>query len=340
MRVAVAMSGGVDSTASALILRRKGHDVIGFHVRLHPRSDQSWEMAKAAAEQIGVPIHQVDLSEEFRNLVIGHFVEEYSRGRTPSPCPLCNRFIKMTLLFDQARAFGCKQLATGHYARIGGTPDQPVLMRGKDKRKDQSYFLFMLTRQILGRTIFPLGELTKTRVRELLRVEGISVWESDESQELCFIPDGDYREFLRKHGIADRPGRIVDSVGTMVGKHKGVANYTVGQRRGLGISRPKPVYVVSVDPESNTVVVGNREETLRPAFTINKINLLTPEQPSAGERFDVKIRSTSPAVPCMIGECRDDSMEIRFEKPQPGVAPGQAAVLYSGDTVAGGGWIV
>jgi tRNA-specific 2-thiouridylase len=340
MRVAVAMSGGVDSTASALILKRRGHDVIGFHVRLHSRSDQSWEMAKAAAEQVGVSIHQIDLSREFRDLVIRHFVEEYSRGRTPSPCPLCNRFIKMTLLFNQARAFGCEKLATGHYARIGGTPDEPMLMRGKDKRKDQSYFLFMLTREILGRTIFPLGELTKPRVRELLRAEGISAWESDESQELCFIPDGDYRGFLRKHGITDRPGRIVDSLGRTLGKHKGVVNYTVGQRRGLGISRPKPLYVLSVDPESNTVVVGTKEETLSPAFTINKMNLLTPDRPSTGDRFAVKIRSTSQAVPCIVGVCRDDSMEIVFEKPQPGVAPGQAAVLYSGETVAGGGWIV
>jgi tRNA-specific 2-thiouridylase len=197
----------------------------------------------------------------------------------------------------------------------------------------------MLTREILGRTIFPLGELTKPRVRELLRAEGISAWESDESQELCFIPHGDYRGFLREHGITDQPGLVVDSHGRPLGQHKGIINYTVGQRRGLGISRPKPLYVLSVDPESNTVVVGTREETLSPAFTINKINMLTPDLPSTGDRFAVKIRSTSQAASCVIGECRADSMEIVFEKPQPGIAPGQAAVLYSGETVAGGGWI-
>jgi len=230
-------------------------------------------------------------------------------------------------------------MATGHYARIGGSPDEPVLMRGKDKRKDQSYFLFMLTREMLGRTIFPLGELSKSRVRELLRTEGISLWESDESQELCFVPHGDYRDFLSKHGIKNRPGRIVDSLGRTLGKHKGITNYTVGQRRGLGICGPKALYVLRVDPESNTVVVGAREETLRPGFTISRINFLTCNEPSTGDRFQVKIRSASPAVSCIIGVCRDDSMEIRFDVPQAGVAPGQAAVLYSGETVVGGGWI-
>jgi tRNA-uridine 2-sulfurtransferase len=339
VRVAVAMSGGLDSTASALILKRSGHDVIGFHARLHSRSDKSWEMARTAAEQIGVPVRQIDLSEEFRNLVIRFFVEEYARGRTPSPCPLCNRFIKMTLLFDRASAFGVEKLATGHYARVGGSPDEPFLLRGKDRGKDQSYFLFMLTREILGRTTFPLGDLTKTLVRTLLRTEGISVWESDESQELCFIPQGDYRDFLAKHGIKNQPGRIVDSLGRTLGRHQGITNYTVGQRRGLGISGPNPLYVVRVDPESNTVVVGTRQETLSTVFTINKINLLTLRTPSTGDRFEVKIRSTSPAVPCIIENCGEDSMEIRFDTPQAGVAPGQAAVLYSGERVVGGGWI-
>lgn len=340
MRVAVAMSGGLDSTASAFILKKSGHDVTGLHIRLHAGSDASWEMARDEAEQIGVPINKVDLSHEFQELVIRCFVEEYSRGRTPSPCPVCNRFIKMTLLFDQARELGCEKLATGHYAQIGGTPEEPLLLRGADKRKDQSYFLFMLTRDILKRTLFPVGQLTKTRVRELLRAEGISLWQSDESQELCFVPDGNYRSFLRDHGIESQAGPVVDSLGRTLGKHKGIANYTVGQRRGLGICGPKPFYVLRVDPESNTVTVGTREETLRSGFTIDKITLLTSGRPSIGDRFDVKIRSTSPVVPCTIVGYGDDSMEIRFETPQAGVAPGQAAVLYSGDMVVGGGWIV
>lgn len=339
MRVAVAMSGGMDSTASALILKGEGHDVVGVHMHLHPHGDASWLAAQEAARELGIPLNRVDLSREFEERVIRSFVQEYARGRTPSPCPICNRFIKTTLLYEHVRCLGCEALATGHYARIGGTPQAPLLLKGVDRSKDQSYFLCMLNRDSLRRTLFPMGEWTKKRVRDLLRKKGMPVWQSEESQELCFVPNRDYRAFLRMHGVVDQPGDIVDSTGKVLGKHKGIAGYTVGQRRGLGIPRAKPLYVIGMNPETHTVVVGAREETFVSSFTVTDFNLLVDAPPNTGGRYHVKVRSTATAVPCRIAAVEGNSLTVRFEEPQSGVAPGQAAVLYSGDIVVGGGWI-
>lgn len=339
MRVAVAMSGGMDSSASALMLKEQGYDVIGVHMRLHLHEDASWQAARNAAEEVGVPLHRVDLSREFQERVVRFFVTEYTRGRTPSPCPICNRFIKTTLLFDRIRSLGCERLATGHYARVEGTPDAPLLARGADSSKDQSYFLFMLTREALRRTLFPVGAYTKTQVRDFLREQGISAWRSEESQELCFVPNGDYRAFLRFHGVEDRPGDIVDTAGKVLGRHKGITGYTVGQRRGLGIAAPQPLYVLRIDPSTHTVVAGTKEETLVSLFTAADCSFLVERPPCPGERYQVKVRSTAPAAPCRILERKGNTLTIQLDSPQSGVAPGQAAVLYSDDVVMGGGWI-
>jgi tRNA-uridine 2-sulfurtransferase len=339
MRVAVAMSGGMDSTAAALVLKQRGFEVLGFHMRLHGDSDAAWESAQKVAAEISAPVHLVDFRQEFSSLVVKPFVEEYSRGRTPSPCPLCNRCIKMSLLFDYAASLGCEKLATGHYARVMQGAAGPELWRGKDRAKDQSYFLFELTREMLRRTMFPLGDFTKTEMREFLKREGVSIWESAESQELCFIPDGDYRRFLLEHGVADSPGNIVDSGGNVLGRHSGISRFTVGQRKGLGICGPKPLYVLRIDPQTRTVVVGPKEETYTSILKIVDVNLLVSTVPAAGDRFDVKVRSTSQAVPCTLLSFRNGSCEFRFDEPQSAVAPGQAAVLYLESRVAGGGWI-
>lgn len=339
MKVAVAMSGGMDSTATALLLKRQGHEVKGLHMSLHSHSDTTWQRAKSGAEQVGVPIERVDLAEDFCELVVRRFVQEYSRGRTPSPCPICNRFIKMTRLLEKAVSLGCEKLATGHYARIEAGPDGPVLLRGVDRRKDQSYFLFMVTPEMLDRIIFPLGGRTKTGVKELLKEEGISLWQSDESQELCFVPDNDYRRFLESKGIESRPGPIMDLQGNILGVHRGIIGFTVGQRRGLGISGRKPLYVVRIDPATDAVFVGVREETYVSSTTITRVHFLVPSLPATGERFKVKVRSTARPVDCVIATFADDTLRLRYDEPQAGVAPGQAAVLYRGERVIGGGWI-
>jgi tRNA-uridine 2-sulfurtransferase len=339
MRIAVAMSGGMDSTAAALLLKRAGHQVMGLHMRLHAGSDRSFAEAEDVAREIGVPLREVDLSRDFSELIVRPFVQEYAAGRTPSPCPRCNRLIKMTLLYEEARRMGCDILATGHYARIETADHGPRLLKGSDRKKDQSYFLFALTRDMLSRTVFPLGDLTKTGVRELLKREGISVWASEESQELCFVPKGDYRAFLEQNGILSRPGTIEDMRGKLLGQHHGITGYTVGQRRGLGACGPEPHYVARIDARNNTVIVGTRDEILTSRLIVTAVNILTTEPPQEGDRLLVKVRSTAKAVPCIVKHHGTDRLVLSFQDPQPGIAPGQAAVLYAGERVVGGGWI-
>jgi tRNA-uridine 2-sulfurtransferase len=339
MRVAVAMSGGMDSTAAALMLKREGHEVLGLHMLLHSDSRSSWERARQSAAEVGVEIIRIDLKREFDLTVVSPFVDEYARGRTPSPCPLCNRFIKMTKLWDEAASLGCERLATGHYARIIAEPEGPVLLTGVDKRKDQAYFLFMLTGEILERTVFPLGGFTKARVREFLKKEGVSAWESDESQELCFVPGNDYRAFIAGRGVRGEPGLILDLRGKVLGEHSGITGFTVGQRRGLGICGPVPLYVVRIDALTRAVYVGTREETYVVQVKTGGMNWLVPHPPRPGDRFLVKVRSTSKAVGCTLTAIIGDSADLVFDRPESGVAPGQAAVLHSGDRVVGGGWI-
>ena len=333
------MSGGMDSTAAALLLQRAGHEVTGFHMRLHDLSDRTWPQGQKAAEEIGVPVEQVDFSREFADLIVRPFLEEYESGKTPSPCPRCNRMIKLALLLEKVRLLGFERIATGHYARISRADEKPELLRGIDHKKDQSYFLAMLTRDMLKRTIFPLGTYTKTAVRDFLRHEGISVWESEESQELCFVPGGDYRAFLVRYGIKSHPGAIIDVQGRVLGRHQGITGYTVGQRRGLGVPGREPYYVIRIEPGTNTIIIGTRDESLADVMRIANINLLRSAPILNGQRFEVKVRSTATPAACMVSASSGDSLELRLDEPQSGIARGQAAALYSGDRVVCGGWI-
>jgi len=339
LRVAVAMSGGMDSTAAAWLLKQGGHEVTGLHMRLHSGGEASWARVQDIAEEIGVPVSLVDLTLDFQAEVVAPFVRAYAEGRTPSPCPMCNRFIKMTRLWETAHALGCERLATGHYARIARTADGVALLKGVDRRKDQSYFLSMLTRDMLGRVVFPLGESTKAAVRQMLQNEGISVWTTDESQELCFVPANDYRSFLIENGVEPRPGPIVDLTGRVLGRHRGIVGYTVGQRRGLGVSADRPLYVVRIDAPTDTVVVGPGEATLVSRTRVTAMNWLVPEVPAHLSRFQVKVRSTSGPVWCTLTGVCGSEVELLYDTPVSGVAPGQAAVLYGHERVIGGGWI-
>ena len=339
MRIAVAMSGGADSTASALILTKEGHEVIGLHMELHSLSHVSWERARKVGVELDIPVYQVDLKAEFDKQVVRPFVEEYTRGRTPSPCLLCNYIIKMTRLLEVAVSYGSWKMATGHYARVRHTENGPDLLQGADTKKDQSYFLALLNREMLTRVVFPLGEHTKDYARGLLEQEGIHGYQSDESQELCFVPNGDYKAFLANMGLESLPGLIVDVSGKKLGEHSGIEHFTIGQRKGLGVSAPYPLYVVGIDPEKRIVVVGPRKDTFVNRLAANRMNYLQSSPPSVGQRFHVKVRSTSNPELCTVMESSSDSVEIEFDQKQSGVAPGQAAVLYSGERVVGGGWI-
>jgi len=339
MKIAAAMSGGMDSTAAALLLREQGHEVMGLHMHLHEYSRDSWALVQQTARSIGVPVRLLDLSSSFEELVVAPFVREYARGRTPSPCLVCNRRIKMGLLAQYAYEHGCKRIATGHYARITFSDGFPELRRGTDRGKDQSYFLALLSREMLERLVLPLGDFTKSAVRDLVKQRGLAVHEADESQELCFIRNQSYREFLSSRDVVSRPGPIRDTEGREVGRHYGITGFTVGQRRGMGISASQPLYVVAIDAADNAIVVGQKDATYTASISVVEFNLLRQDPIREGEQFSMKVRSTSAPAPCTVASISADGLTVRFRDPQRGVAPGQAAVLYAGDQVIGGGWI-
>ena len=339
MRIGVAISGGMDSATAALLLQNEGHDIVALYMRLVEDSETAIANAHKVAGLIKTPLHVIDLVNDFRKLVLGHFVQEYQVGRTPSPCPRCNRFIKFDILGKHAREMGCEKIATGHYAQILEKDGRLNLVKARDTTKDQSYFLFMLTPEILERTIFPLGNWKKTQVRSFLKDIDLVFSQSKESQELCFIENNDYVSFLQEMGCRSATGPIMDSRGNILGEHTGIINYTVGQRRGLGVCGPYPRYVLRIDHKANSVVIGFKDETLVKGATICDLNILRPDLDLSNQDLHVKVRSTSRPVPCRIKNIDLDQLDFEFFEPQSSVAPGQAAVFYLEDTVVMGGWI-
>ncbi len=339
MRVGVAISGGMDSAASALMLKNEGHEILALHMKLFDDSGSSEAKARQVANLVGATLHVIDLVADFKAIVLDYFVREYTLGRTPSPCPRCNRFIKFGLLSEHARRLGCKKIATGHYANVSDESGRQTLKRGHDKIKDQSYFLFMLTPEILENLLLPLGPWEKKQVRIFLKDIDPVLSESRESQELCFIENNDYPTFLNELGVESLPGPILDTNGNILGRHKGIVNYTVGQRRGLGVCGPHPRYVVNIDSKTDSVVVGLREETFSEGARISQLNVIRPDLAASGPFFKVKIRSTAQPVECTVTRLENQQLELRFIDPQSSVAPGQAAVFYLQDTVVMGGWI-
>ena len=366
--IAVAMSGGVDSSTVAALLVRQGHHVVGLTMQLwnqrrlpelapetsaaggHGRCcslDDVYD-ARRVAEQVGIPYYVVNFERQFEEHVVKPFVEEYLAGRTPIPCTLCNNYIKFDRFLEMADAVGAHRIATGHYARIrhDAVSGRYQLLRAVDHTKDQTYFLFGLTQPQLARTLFPLGEMKKPEVRELARSMELAVAAKSDSQEICFIPNGDYAAFmsayLREAGVSERRtrGEIVTTDGRPLGTHNGVHRFTVGQRKGLGIATGEPLYVIATDPASQRVVVGGNDDLLCRRFFAGEVNWVSIAGAIPGLRGQVKIRNKHSAAQASIHPTADPTrVEVVFDDPQRAVTPGQGAVFYDGDLVLGGGWI-
>lgn len=353
-KIAVAMSGGVDSSVAAAVLNEKGYDVIGLTMRLwfDPRFEETPEQsccsvrevddARRVADQLDIPHYTVNMKDVFREKVVDYFTEEYCQGRTPNPCVVCNRHIKFGVLLDKALSLGAVKLATGHYIRTGRDParDRYFLKKGIDAGKDQSYMLYNLTQEQLSKTLFPLGELEKGEVREKAREKGLPVAEKSESQEVCFIPGNDYREFLRSQKCVFTPGPIVNTQGERLGEHSGLPFYTIGQRKGLGITSKEPLFVTDIRTPDNTLVVGGREEVFARGLIASGLNFIASDQPEEPVRVMARIRYRSTEAPSLLYP-PDENGDARlvFDTPQSAVSPGQAAVFYLGEEVLGGGTI-
>ena len=337
-KIAVAMSGGVDSSVSAALLIDAGHEVIGITMRLFDGATTAVDDAAQVAAYLGIPHHVASFEGNFAAEIKNYFISEYQSGRTPNPCARCNKLIKFGALLEMAKELGADYLATGHYARIvTGADGRPHLLQAANLAKDQSYFLFALNREQLPQIIFPLGDIpNKSEVRRMAAARGIPVAQKDDSQDICFIPDGDYIGFLENNGVAAEPGDFVLEDGKVVGRHQGIHRYTVGQRRGMGIAWSEPLYVIRIEPETNRVVVGLEGELYRPGFTIDNCNWL---QSLRQVGLTCKIRYRHKAVPCQVELLADGRAAVTFAQPEKGVTPGQVAVFYLGEEVIGGGWI-
>ncbi len=350
-RVLVAMSGGVDSSATAALLQEEGFDVIGITMQLLERS-HNWggccgldgiEDAKRVAHKLGIPHYVVNFREIFREKVISNFCEEYKHGRTPNPCIRCNQYLKFEDVLKKADELGAEYIATGHYARIEHDPhsQRDILKKGIDSRKDQSYFLYVMKQAQLRRTLMPLGNLTKDRVRQIAVEKELPVANKPESQEICFIPDNKYREFLKQHiPEAIIPGAIVDAEGKVIGQHQGIPFYTIGQRRGLGISAPEPLYVNALVPESNTIVAGRKADVYGDSLVASELNWIAVKKLSQPLDIKVRIRYLHQEADAVITPLDEDNVQITFQTPQMAITPGQAVVFYDEDTVVGGGTII
>lgn len=339
-KILVAMSGGVDSSVAALLLAERGLDIAGL--TLFRQADgtvgygpRDVEDAAKVCRMLGIPHHAVDFGTDLERLVIEPFLAEYRRGRTPNPCVLCNRDIKFGMVLEKARQLGCGGLATGHYARIADRGGKPALAVPKDRRKDQTYFLYRVKREALGRIRFPLGEHTKQEVRALASHAGLPVSQREESQDICFIPRGGIGTFLAERFPGMGPGRMVDRLGHDVGVHRGIVHYTIGQRARLSAGRGDLLYVLAIDPAANLVVVGPKEALLSGGLEAGEVNLLVDDLPAVAQ---AKIRYAHRPAPCRV-EAGPDALRVAFDEPQESVTPGQSVVLYRDGVVLGGGTI-
>jgi len=356
MKVVVAMSGGVDSSVAAALLKEQGYEVIGVTMQLQPSNRLAGEAdlfggccglgavtdAKKVAQTLDIPHYVVNFRDAFARQVIADFCHEYSLGRTPNPCIRCNQYIKFGTLLKRAQELGAGMVATGHYARIEkeNGSGRYLLKKGTDHHKDQTYVLYTMTQEQLHHTLFPVGCLTKEEVRHTAEQLGLSVADKAESQEICFIPDNNYPEFLEEYtGITPRPGPIIDHQGNVLGEHRGIISYTIGQRKGLGIASAEPLYVIAIDPDKNTITVGGKNEVYATELIASDLNWILIERPDSPLSVNAKIRYLHREAGAMVIPTSTDEVAVKFHEPQMAPTPGQAVVFYDDDLVVGGGTI-
>lgn len=354
MKAVIAMSGGVDSSVAALLTQQLGYEVIGITLKLYSNEEigvcrdktccslADVEDARSVADQLDFPYYVLNFSDAFEENVIGRFIRAYESGQTPNPCIDCNRYIKFQSLLTRAEELGFDRLVTGHYARIeqDETKGRWLLKKGRDSVKDQSYMLYTLTQEQLAKTLFPLGDMTKERVREIAVENGLLNARKRDSQDICFVPDGDYAGFIERYKAKTfEPGNFVGTNGEVYGRHKGIVHYTIGQRKGLGLSFPQPMFVGGIDPVKNEVLLCKSEELFSRELTAGEINLIACDSISGPMQVTAKVRYRHKEQPATVVQTAPDEIRVVFDEPQRAVTAGQAVVLYQGDTVVGGGKI-
>lgn len=355
-RVMIGMSGGVDSSVAAYLLKKQGYEVIGVTMKLW-QDDEEYDLiendggccslaavedARAVADKIGIPFYVLNFKDVFKEKVIDYFIDEYLQGRTPNPCIACNKHIKFDDLYRRAMALGCDYVATGHYAKIEKDEEtgRYYLVKSVTDKKDQTYALYNLTQEQLEHTLLPIGDYEKDRVREIAKEMGMDVYNKPDSQEICFVKDNDYANYVKRHSKKRiKEGNFVDTKGNILGRHKGIIYYTIGQRKGLGIAFGKPMFVLDIDPKTNTVILGSNDDLFSNELIAKDVNLITVDEITEPIRVEAKIRYSAKPAPATVYNNGKDSIRIVFDEPQRAITKGQSVVMYQGDKVVGGGII-